>query len=163
MNQSHSGLRTAAVFALGALFAVLSVGLTLLSSGVYRSTAADGAANSAQRTALSYLVNQTRRADEDGCIDLGSFGGVPALRLSEHLDGATYYTYLYCYDGQLRELYTEAGTGLGPADGQAVLPAQALDVQAEDGAIRFTVTTADGAVHTAALSPRTGFGEVGEL
>lgn len=163
MYNDHTGLRSAAVFALGGLFTVLAVGLALLASGVYRAALDAGEANSAQRTALSFLVNQVRRADEAGSVALGTFGGADALRLTEEVDGTDYYTYLYCLDGQLMELYTEAGSGLQPRDGTPVLPVQALQIAADGGLLRFTVTAEDGAEHTAALSPRTGFEEVGRL
>ena len=63
MDNAHSGLRSAAVFALCGLFAVLAVGLAALSGGVYRAAALDSDQNYVRRTALSYLVNQVRRAD----------------------------------------------------------------------------------------------------
>ena len=106
MNGSHSALRSAAVFVLCGLFAVLAMGLALLSSGVYRSTTAESDRNFTRRTALSYLVNQIRQADGTGRVAVGTFGGSDALALTEHLDGTEYVTILYCLDGQLRELYT---------------------------------------------------------
>ena len=94
MNGSHSALRSAAVFVLCGLFAVLAMGLALLSSGVYRSTTAESDRNFTRRTALSYLVNQIRQADGTGRVAVGTFGGSDALALTEHLDGTEYVTIL---------------------------------------------------------------------
>ena len=77
----RGGLRSAAVFALCALFTVLAMGLTLLASGAYRDTAAGAEVNYTRRTALSYLVHQVRRSDADGCVYVESFGGGDALAL----------------------------------------------------------------------------------
>ena len=158
MDREHSGLRSAAVLTLCGLFAVLAVGLALLSSGVYRTAAGASDENDTRRTALSYLINQVRRADRTGGVAVGTFGGGDALALTETVEGTDYVTILYCLDGQLMELYAESGSGLGPADGLAVL---ALET---DGAIiTFTVTAPDGTVSTGSVSPRCGFEEVGEL
>lgn len=163
MNNSHNGLRSAAVIALCGLFAVLAMGLALLSSGVYRTAAAQSDVNFTRRTALSYLVNQVRRADEAGCVGVGTFGDSDALVLTEHIEGADYLTYLYCYDGALRELYQEAGTGLLPRDGAPMLELEGLDIHGEDGLLTLTVTAPGGEASTVSLSPRCGFEEVGGL
>lgn len=163
MEHEHSPLRSAAVLALCGLFAVLAVGLAVLSSGVYRSAVSASDGNSARRTALSYLVNQVRRADRTGGVAVGAFGDGDAVALTETVEGADYVTILCCLDGQLMELYAEAGSGLTPADGLAVLPLADLSVETDGALITFTVTAPNGAEASASVSPRCGFEEVGEL
>ena len=163
MEHEHSPLRSAAVLALCGLFAVLAVGLAILSSGVYRSAVSASDGNSARRTALSYLVNQVRRADRTGGVAVGAFGDGDAVALTETVEDADYVTILYCLDGQLMELYAEAGSGLTPADGLAVLPLADLSVETDGALITFTVTAPNGAEASASVSPRCGFEEVGEL
>ena len=163
MEHEHSPLRSAAVLALCGLFAVLAVGLAILSSGVYRSAAAASDVNSARRTALSYLINQVRRADRAGGVAVGAFGDGDAVALTETVEGDDYVTILYCLDGQLMELYAEAGSDLTPADGLAVLALSDLSVETDGARITFTVTAPDGTVSTGSVSPRCGFEEVGEL
>lgn len=163
IHSGGNGLRRVVVVCLAGLFALLAMGVTLLGTGVYRAVAGDADANSAQRTALSYVVNQIRRADAGG-VAVGTFGGADALRLTETgEDGSVYVTLIYCFEGSLRELYMEEGTGLAPEDGMAVLPLSSLslsvseagnlDISAGSGADRWSVT----------LHPRTGVEEVGEL
>ena len=163
MEHEHSPLRSAAVLALCGLFAVLAVGLALLSSGVYRRTAEAADENAVRRTALSYLINQVRRADRAGGVAVGTFGDGDAVALTETVEGDDYVTILYCLDGQLMELYAEAGSGLTPADGLAVLALSDLSVETDGARITFTVTAHDGTVSAASVSPRCGFEEVGEL
>lgn len=162
-NAAHTGLRSAAVFALCGLFALLAMGLALLSSGIYLDTVEAADENSAHRTALSYLINQVRRSDAEGAVALGTFGEGDALCLTETVDGAEYITLLYCYEGQLRELYMEAGTGLSPEYGIAILPLSGLDLTLEGETIRLSVTTEGGYVHSATVAPRCGAEEVGTL
>lgn len=156
LPRAQGGLRTAAVFSLCALFAILAMGLTLLASGAYRGTTADADRNYTHRTAMSYLINQIRRCDELGGVTVGTFGSSEALTLYESVDDATYVTLLYCYEGELRELYMEEGTGLTPEDGTAILPLQALDFTQEGGRLTITIADEGAAPYTASISPRSG-------
>lgn len=155
MNPSKSGrsLRTALVLVLCALFFVLAMGITLLGSGVYRGVVSASDRNYTQRTALSYLINQVRRS---GTVAVGSFERCPALDLGGSGEEADYHTVLYVYDGQLRELYTQRGSGLTPADGIDILPLAGLELTLEDGLISITVTGEDGTSYSASVAPRTG-------
>ena len=164
LPRAQGGLRTAAVFSLCGLFAILAMGLTLLSSSVYRNTVSDSDRNFTHRTALSYLVNQVRRGDSGAGVAVRTFGDGDALALTEDLgDGYVYVTLLYCYDGQLRELYTEEGSGLNPEDGLAILPLTALELETEDGLITITITDEAGETFTTSVSPRAGLREASAL
>lgn len=118
-----------------------------------------GDSNALQRTALSYVSNQVRRGDAGG-VAVMDFGGVPALRLRETgADGTVYVTLIYCYDGQLRELYTEEGSGLTAADGLPILELDQLDLTVSGPLLH--VTAREGASSwSTVLAPRTGVEEV---
>lgn len=163
IHSGGNGLRRVVVVCLAGLFALLAMGVTLLGTGVYRAVAGDADANSTQRTALSYVVNQIRRADAGG-VAVGTFGGADALRLTETgEDGSVYVTLIYCFEGSLRELYMEEDTGLAPEDGMAVLELSSLDLSVtENGGL--DITASDGEHQwSVTLYPRTGVEEVGEL
>ena len=162
-HSGGAGLRRVVIVCLAALFALLAMGVTLMGTGVYRAVADDADANSTQRTALSYVVNQIRRSDAGG-VAIGTFGGGDALRLTETgEDGSMYVTLIYCFEGSLMELYMEEGTGLAPEDGMELLERSYLDLSvSENGGL--DITASDGAHRWAVtLYPRTGVEEVGEL
>ena len=163
IHSGGNGLRRVVVVCLAGLFALLAMGVTLMGTGVYRAVAGDADANSAQRTALSYVVNQIRRADAGG-VAVGTFGGADALRLTETgEDGSVYVTLIYCFEGSLMELYMEEGTGLAPEDGMPLLELSSLDLSVtENGGL--DITASDGEHQwSVTLYPRTGVEEVGEL
>ena len=163
IHSGGNGLRRVVVVCLAGLFALLAMGVTLLGTGVYRAVAGDADANSTQRTALSYVVNQIRRADAGG-VAVGTFGGADALRLTETgEDGSVYVTLIYCFEGSLMELYMEEGTGLAPEDGMPLLELSSLDLSVtENGGL--DITASDGEHRwSVTLYPRTGVEEVGEL
>ena len=146
------GLRSTLVALLCALFFLLAMGTALLSRGFYRAAAAASEENYAHPPALTYRPTHSRRAD--GAVGVGTFGGADALVIYE----GDYVTLIYCWDGQLRELYTEPGTGLLPADGEGILPVDRLTISA--GGALLTLT-ADG--DSVAVSPRLGWEDAGEV
>lgn len=165
MNLENNGrnLSSALVLCLAALFFVLAAGTALLGSSVYRRVAAASDQNASQRTAMSYLINQVRRGDAQG-LSIGDYEGVQALCLTDLLeDGSEYVTLIYCYDGQLRELYMEKGTGLAPEDGNAILPLQELRFALEGDALKIAAQSPEGESWTVTVTPRAGIEEVDAL
>ncbi|WP_295582340.1 DUF4860 domain-containing protein [uncultured Oscillibacter sp.] len=156
MRHHGRGLSFPLELLLCTLFLVSAVLLALFSSRLYRETTAGAQCNYTQRTVLSYLVNQVRRSDAAGGVSVGRFGEADALFLREE----GYVTILYCWDGQLRELYTEEGLTFAPADGMALLPLAdlAMDVrpQGDGQVLELTGTAPEGERWSVALSPRCG-------
>lgn len=133
-----------AVLLVTAVFAVCLLLVLLTGAGGYRRLTERDRASYDRRTALQYVATKVRQADAVGCVDLTEFGGTPALCLTETVDGAAYETYLYAYDGYLRELYAAADAGLSPQDGEKVLRSDGLTLSLEDGLLR--VETAGGSL-----------------
>ena len=113
------------ILALFGVFAVSALDLVTIGADVYQHTVEDMGVNYESRTAVSYIMEKVRK---------------------------TYCTYLYLYDGHLKELFMREGASLG---GQ-VLPAgtDIMDLQefslsyASDDLIRISLRTASGEDHT---------------
>ena len=147
----------AAVFLLGAVFLFLSVGLVLLGSSVYRRVVADSQENDRLRTTLSYIANQVRRSDVEGNVQVGAFNGQEALLLSRDLDGIECITYLYYWDGSLRELFVEKGNELAPEAGLPVMPLENISFTlTANGLINVEALLEGGARAQLVLAPRSG-------
>ena len=115
-----------------ALFFVLtatSVALVVLASGTYSRQVQDSEDSFASRTALSYVTEKIHQADEYGAVYAGTFDGQDAIVIRQTYSEQTYVTYLYEYDGYLRELFSASEAQMTPADGEKVLEAQALTVE----------------------------------
>ena len=129
------------VLALFGVFAVSALALVTIGADVYES-----------RTAVSYIMEKVRQNDTADSIFLTDLENVPALCMLSEIDEETYCTYLYLYDGHLKELFMREGASLG---GQ-VLPAgtDIMDLQefslsyASDDLIRISLRTASGEDHT---------------
>lgn len=157
-SDSNRGLRSALVLCLCALFFLLAMGITLMSSQGYRTTVASGDTNDTQRTALSYLVNQIRQADHIDGVGLGQLQGNCAVVLFS----GDYETILYCYKGQLRELYTHPGSGLTAADGTEILALDGFEATLDGSLLTLTAIGPQGRYSTA-LSLHCGVKELGEV
>jgi hypothetical protein len=81
-------------------------------------------------TAVRYLTMRLRQAEQ---VDVADFDGCEALLFRERIDGEVYVTYVYCYDGYLRELFCEEDALLGAHSGEKILPAEEFSCALTDG------------------------------
>ena len=147
---------SAGVFMLGAVFLFLSIGLVMMGGSVYRSIIDGSNNNSEIRTTFSYIANQVRRADLDGSVEIGEWAGQEALLLNQNLGDWVFITYLYHYDGALRELFVEKGTELDADAGIPIMWLEGMGFRADDqGLITITATFEDGRSEDMQLSTRT--------
>ena len=118
------------VFALCALLVLLS------GASCYRALVDRGEASYTRRTALQYLTTRVRQAET---VQVGNLEGCSALLLGQTVDEEVYTTYVYCYDGWLRELYAVPGAKLPPKAGAQILEAEALELNQEGGLLTVTL------------------------
>ena len=108
-----------------------------------------------RRTAAQYLATRVRQADAAGGVAVEEFGGVRSLVLDAQ---SSYPTWLYCYDGQLMELYCYFEERPGPEDGQPLLELKGLDPELTDGLLTLRLTQPGGETDTLLLALRSGEG-----
>ena len=111
--------------------------------------------NYTTRTALAYLQEKLRQHDEAGAFSETTVGSQPALALTETKDGTDYVTYIYYYDGALRELLTAASITPSPETGSKITELSSftfeeLSSPSEDGGHLLRLSAADdtGAVQS---------------
>lgn len=127
------------------LLAICSVLVLVFSSDLYRRTVQTSQANYDSMTALSYITERVHRNDVSDQISLGDFQGADSLIITETFDGVTYFTYLYVYDGYLRELFVREDTVVSAESGQKILPLQSLQMdEIEPGILHLVSLTANG-------------------
>ena len=126
-----------------AIFAFCILFVLLTGARAYRAVTERDNAAFDSRTAAQYIATRVRSGDENGMLEVGELDGCSALILSESVEGKTYRTFVYAYEGYLCELFTEEGSGLGASDGEPLFPLESLTF------------TEDGACVSAALSDTT--------
>ena len=143
------------VFLLGAVFLFLSIGLVMLGGSLYRHIMEISGENDETRTTFSYLANQVHRADALGSVGVGEFQGRSALVLEQNFGDWEFVTYLYYYDGALRELFVEKGTELDAEAGLPIVWLNDLAFETDDGGlITAWATFANGRRSRILISPR---------
>ena len=132
------------VFMLGAVFLFLSIGLVLLGGSVYSNIMARSAENDEARTTFSYIANQVRRADGVVGAEIGELDGHHALVLYHDYYGWEFLTYLYYYDGAMREHFVEKGFEQGPEAGSPIVWMEGLRFAKDPAGLITIWATFDG-------------------
>lgn len=139
LTQFHiSGLGALLVMA---VFAVSILLVLLTGAKAYAGLTQDGGLRHGYRTAHQYLATRLRQGDG---VYTEDFEGVTALVFPEEIDGKTYITRIYCYDGWLRELFTAEKGEFSPADGEKVLEMAQFSAIIEETKITLTFSLPDG-------------------
>lgn len=130
------------------LFAVFSISVVMLTgtgANVYQNIVNDMSENYDSRTAFTYISNKIHQYDTAGNIDIISFHNQDSLVIYEEIDNIVYATYLYAYDGKLKELFTRADQDFDPSYGTDILTIESFKASKVSGSLyKFDITTADG-------------------
>lgn len=144
------------VLLLFGVFALCVLSVLLTGARVYRTLNDRDQTSYDRRTAVQFLATKVRQSP--GAVSVAPFGEGEALVLEEEIEGETYLTRLYCHDGSLRELFTNAADSFEPQDGEVILPARAMALELEEGLLSVTLTAQDGTLLELNLALRTGEG-----
>lgn len=155
-EKDHS-LNGLLVLLLFGIFAACVLSVLLMGADAYQRLTERDRESYESRTVAQYIATRVRQADRSGGISAGAFGGSDALELWETIDGEAYVTRVYCHDGWLRELFTDASGDFAPEDGEPVLEAESLSVSLSGaGLLTVEITSADGETQQVTLYLRSG-------
>jgi hypothetical protein len=159
-HSNHTKIDTVFIACLFVLFALTASFLVLLEASQYRTTVDSMNRNYEVRTVSSYLAQKVHQHDTAAGVAVTDLDGVCALALSEDMQDARYTTYIYYYDGALRELLvgTDASYALGA--GQSIVTLCAFSVEeVREGLLYVTFTDSEGISHEQYLSYHTPSGK----
>ena len=95
------------------------------------------------------------RTDSDGDVFIGALGEEPALVLRRQSDGGSYCTYIYEYEGALRELFLKEGAEVPPENGSVIAEIEAFSMEKiSDGLFSFVCREESGETLTQLVSVR---------
>lgn len=147
LHSDTQKMDTVFVAALFVLFAMTACLLVLIGARQYRATASAMNKNYEIRTAASYLTEKIHQNDCSAGISIVEFAGGNALALADETD-SSYTTYIYYYDGYLRELFVGENAVYTPDSGQEIVACDAFEPELiRSGLILATVTDTDGIPH----------------
>lgn len=125
------------VFVLCALFTVLFGGK------VYENISTRMEENYTGSVALNYVANKVRQGDRAGLVQVVEIEGTPVLELAQEINGSRYVTWIYYWEGTIRELFTREDSGLTLADGLEIIECEGF-IPSMDGDLLSVETTGEG-------------------
>ena len=127
------------------LFALTAFVLIMIGVRQYKATANVMDYNYEIRTVTSYLREKTRQNSSNSSISIETIDGTNALCLKNTLNNTIYNTYIYYYDGSLREMYIQEGTPFTLNLGQQIVTISGFDMdKTDDGLIVVTISDSFG-------------------
>lgn len=127
------------------VFAASSLVVLILAANVYGSTTDELLANDESRTILSYLSEKIRQNDTDGALSVTTIDGTQCLAMSVRYNDVPYTTYIYEYNGMLKELFARDDADVSLKNGQDIMAVSSLSMtQLERGLYRFATVDSRG-------------------
>lgn len=133
------------VIALFCIFALSAIFLISIGANIYRKTVVHMDKNFNMRTAVAYVTEKVHQNDRTHSVHVGSLDNSPAIILESQENDVLYYTYIYEYDGNLKELMMREDVTLSPSAGQNILALQSFKVTiVNDSLMQCSLTLEDG-------------------
>ncbi len=130
------------VIALFCIFALSAIFLISIGANIYGKTVDHMESNFNGRTSFAYITEKIRQSDKAGSISVGELDGIPALLITESQGETQYVTYIYEYEGHLKELMVRRDTPLDPFAGQDIMEVNGFELtQIKDNLYSFNIST----------------------
>lgn len=123
------------------LFAICSLTLMILGTDQYIKISDEMEKHFEMRTPIAYMSNKVRQNDTYGGIQILKKEGKDILVLSEAEGETVYETWIYEYEGELRELYIEQGDDPELEWGMALVEINGLTMEIEKNTLRIDLLT----------------------
>ena len=121
LENSSRKIDTVFIVSLFVMFAITAILLILIGARQYRFTADSMNRNYEIRTASSYLTEKVHQSDTITGVSVVDFSVGSALALTDRQNNQTYITYIYYYDGVLKELFVKEDAAFTPSAGQTIV------------------------------------------
>ncbi len=132
------------VLILFAVFVIMALFISAAGALSYKKSVAQMEERFNKQTCISYITAKMRSNNEQGTIDIVDFNGEEALCISNVFGEAVYNTYIYQYDGMVRELFCNAEITLDHSAGSALTKAEGLSFEKDGGLYKITLTEENG-------------------
>lgn len=121
-------------FLLLLVFALFTLMLAAMGSSIYQNGIKHLNENYTSRTAIAYLSEKVRQHDAAGDIFLTEVEEIPAIGFRDVIEDDSFITYVYYYDGALRELFVREDNQPLAAMGSSIVELEAFEIRELDGA-----------------------------
>ena len=149
LENSSRKIDTVFIVSLFVMFAITAILLILIGARQYRFTADSMNRNYEIRTASSYLTEKVHQSDTITGVSVVDFSVGSALALTDRQNNQTYITYIYYYDGVLKELFVKEDAAFTPSAGQTIVQLHGFIPEVvHTGLIRIAFTDTQNKEHS---------------
>ncbi len=128
------------VLALFCTFAVCASLVIAFGAHIYQKTVSNMEDHFNLHTASSYITQKIHSHDEAGMVELSNLDNKDCLILKDVYGDKEYLTYIYEYDGVLKELFVASDASVHPGDGQDILDIKDFSVDLDGQIIHVSIT-----------------------
>lgn len=115
------------------IFSAAILLLLLTGAKSYKALVTRGRTTQDERICELYLSNRLHQAASPESMRLARYDGIDCLEIVSKIDGKEYLTRVYCADGWIRELFSDAELTFRADAGERVAEAQGLSFEEKDG------------------------------
>ena len=151
------------VIALFCIFALSAIFLISIGANIYGKTVDHMESNFNGRTSFAYITEKIRQSDQTGSVSVGELEGIPALLITNTQGETEYITYIYEYEGSLKELMVRKDTPLGPFAGQDIMAVTKFELnKVKDNLYAFVLSTGENETCQLYVSTKTTGGNAND-
>ena len=156
-KSKKSNLTALAPLLIFLIFTICILTVLLTGADIYKKISLRDQNSFQRRTTVQYLTTRIRQSDTEGMVFVGDFNAEDmgdtgdTLFLKEEINGRTFFTRIYCHEGYLYELFSEAGLETSKQYGEKILKVNALNFTIRGNLLYIEVTHADSEIETLIL------------
>ena len=141
MNNKGSGQKTdlLAVLLILCIFSVAILSVLLTGAGSYKNITERDRASQKDQIEVLYISNKLFQAESAESVHIDADSGIDILSIDSFEGGQPHITRVYCYDGWLRELYSDAQYDFDPSDGEKLARMDNLEFDLQDGLLTVDI------------------------
>lgn len=157
IKSSSRKIDTVFIAALFLVFALTTFFVVLLAAKQFKHTAKSMEYNYEVRTATSYLREAIHQHDVVDSVEVTTFCDFPAIGFHEMIGEVEYTSYIYYFDGKIREVFLSADSVVGPEAGNSIISASGLEfTRVNEHLVSLTYTDTTGVPHQMYVTLRSG-------
>lgn len=139
------------------VFTLSALTILLLAAKIYQSTIDHSSLNDTARTSLAYISEKIHRNDAKDSVSIGTFDGCDALILKQTHEKDDYYTYIYTYENELKELFLKEGATADASSGKTILKVKSFTMKPlSENLISFKCIDSKGKTASIVVGLKTG-------
>lgn len=154
--KTRLGIDTVFVLTVFALFICALLAAVLTFAKIYKLNGDRINTRFTAGTSSALIMQKLRAYDYEGGIKADNIDGISVLCLNEEFEGEEYTTYIYCYDGELRELLIGKNEEFIADYGNILMPVYGFEVTATEDTVTFTLEFSEDSSETCMFAINSG-------